>query len=101
MIGLMAHNPYLMASLDRLLIDHTRLSRTFYDPRAEDEADLVAKAADQHDELIGAIAAHDAERAMEITQAHWDLSRDRIERFVRPDPLPATLSKSRENAHAV
>jgi hypothetical protein len=29
----MADNEYLMPSLRRLLIDHTRISMTFYDPR--------------------------------------------------------------------
>jgi DNA-binding GntR family transcriptional regulator len=32
-IGEMADNEYLMPSLRRLLIDHTRISMTFYDPR--------------------------------------------------------------------
>ena len=101
MIGQMAHNPYMMACLDRLLIDHTRLSRTFYDPRAEDEKELVRTAADQHDGLIAAIEARDPQHAMDLSIQHWDLSRDRIERFVRPDPLPAQLADIKERRHAV
>ncbi len=87
-IGEMAANPYLMPSLERMLIDHTRLSQTFYRPASDREADLVKKAADQHDQMIEAIRSRDASAAVELTMDHWDLSRDRMERFVRPDPLP-------------
>ncbi|MGR3513005.1 MAG: GntR family transcriptional regulator [Paracoccaceae bacterium] len=87
-IGDMAHNPYLTACLDRLLIDHTRLGRTFYQPSAPTDRHLIQQAADQHDAMINAIAAQDPEQAVDLTLQHWDLSRDRIERFVRPDPLP-------------
>jgi len=84
----MAHNPYLTACLDRLLIDHTRLGQTFYRPAAKAEQALIRKAAEQHDAMISAFEARDGKRAVELTLQHWDLSRDRMERFVRPDPLP-------------
>ena len=84
----MAKNPYLLACLDRLLIDHTRLGQTFYAPASEADANLIETALAQHDEMIDAIEAGDVERAVALTLQHWDLSRDRIERFVRPDPLP-------------
>lgn len=87
-IGDMARNPYLSACLDRLLIDHTRLGRTFYQPSAPADGDLIARAADQHDAMIAAIEDRDADTAVDLTLQHWELSRDRIERFVRPDPLP-------------
>lgn len=87
-IGRMADNPYLTPSLERLLIDHTRLSQAFYRPHSRDEAALVRTAADQHDTMIDAIATADPGRAVALTLAHWDLSRDRIDRFVRADPLP-------------
>ena len=101
LIGDMAHNPYLSASLDRLLIDHTRLSQTFYRPATEQEADLIDTASQQHEALIAAIAARDAVRAVELTLQHWDLSRDRMERFVRPDPLPVDLADTKDRHHAV
>ena len=101
LIGDMAHNPYLSASLDRLLIDHTRLSQTFYRPATEQEADLIDTASQQHEPLIAAIAARDAVRAVELTLQHWDLSRDRMERFVRPDPLPVNLADTKDRRHAV
>lgn len=97
-IGEMARNPYLVACLDRLLIDHTRLGRTFYQPTDPEDAGLIRKAGEQHDAMIAAIEAQDAECAVELTLQHWDLSRDRIERFVRPDPLPFD---AKDLAHAV
>ena len=92
-IGEMAHNPYLMAALARMLIDHTRLSQTFYRPKSEQEQDLVTKAQSQHDDMIDAITGGDVDRATELTLQHWDLSKDRMERFVRPDPLPLDLAE--------
>ncbi|MEO0917128.1 MAG: GntR family transcriptional regulator, partial [Pseudomonadota bacterium] len=97
-IGGMAKNPYLAACLDRLLIDHTRLGRSFYQPRAPQEQELIDKALVQHDQMIEAFKARDADRAVALTLEHWDLSRDRIERFVRPDPLPID---GRDVAHAI
>ncbi|MEL7343360.1 MAG: GntR family transcriptional regulator [Pseudomonadota bacterium] len=96
-IGDMAANPYLMASLSRMLIDHTRLSQTFYRPETSDDATRINTAVAQHDAMIDAFAARDADAAAAITIAHWDLSRDRMERFVRPDPIPFEFG----TAHAV
>lgn len=90
-IGLMAQNEYLMACLNRLLIDHTRLGQTFYRPAAPAETALIATAVEQHDAMIDAFEARDAEAAVALTRAHWDLSRNRMERFVRPAPLPVEL----------
>ncbi|MEL6608021.1 MAG: GntR family transcriptional regulator [Pseudomonadota bacterium] len=87
-IGDMAHNPYLAVALGRMLIDHTRLSQTFYRPTSPEEATRVTTARDQHDAMIAAFEARTPEAAIDITLAHWELSRDRMEQFVRPDPLP-------------
>lgn len=87
-IGALTQNPYLIACLERLLIDHTRLGRTFYQPSSQEDVTLIETASTQHDALIAAIDEQDPERAVELTLLHWDLSRDQIERFVRPDPLP-------------
>jgi len=95
LIGEMAHNDYLAAALQRLLIDHTRMSQTFYAPATKDDRGLIEAAADQHDAMIAAIEAKDAETAVQLTLDHWDLSRNRMEHYVRPDPLPM------ENAYAV
>ena len=84
----MARNVYLAASLNRLLIDHTRLSQTFYRPKSAEDAVLIDRASTQHEALIAAIEGQDAMLAAELTLQHWDLSRGRMERFVHPDPLP-------------
>ena len=99
-MGEMAHNPYLLPSLKRMLIDHTRLSQTFYRPVSEDEARRVAAACDHHDAMIEAIERQEPAVIVELTIAHWNLSRDRLERFVSPDPLPIDVlpMKDREDA---
>lgn len=91
LIGEMAQNPYLVASLNRMLIDHTRLGQTFYRPASPAETMLVIKASDQHDAMISAIEAREPALAIDLTLQHWDLSKDRLERFVRPDPLPLNV----------
>ena len=88
LIGEMAANPYLMPSLRRLLIDHARLGQTFYRAASTEETAAIGEASRQHEQMIEAIESGDAEAAADLTLKHWDLSRDRIERFVRPDPLP-------------
>jgi DNA-binding GntR family transcriptional regulator len=100
-IGDMAHNPYLMASLARLQIDHTRMSQTFYRPSAPAEMILVVKAVEQHDAMISAIEAREGALAIDLTLQHWDLSRDRLERFVRPDPLPVDVISFKDRSDAV
>lgn len=97
LIGEMAANPYLEVSLARMLIDHTRLSQTFYRPASDREKKRVADASQQHDAMIVAFESRDAEEAVSLTLKHWDLSRDRMEDFVRPDPL----TPEQEDAHAV
>ncbi len=100
-IGQMAHNPYLVASLNRMLIDHTRLSQTFYRPTSAAETALITRAVDQHDAMITAIADQDATQIVDLTLQHWNLSRDRIERFVRPDPLPVDLTEMKGRTYAI
>ncbi len=100
-IGEMAHNPYLMPALQRMLIDHTRLSQTFYRAKSADEKQRVKTACVHHDQMIDAIEAQDGERAVELTLQHWDLSRDRLEQFVKPDPLPFDMPSQKDQARAV
>ena len=101
LIGEMAGNAYLTPSLSRLLIDHTRLGQVFYRPTAPAESMAVRTACQQHDAMISAIEDRDADAVVEVTLQHWDLSRDRMERFVRPDPLPLDVTDFREKTHAV
>ncbi len=100
-IGEMAQNAYLMAALDRLLIDHTRLSQTFYRAASAEESLLITKAADQHEAMITAIEAQETALIVDLTLQHWDLSRDRVERFVRPDPLPVDVIPFKDRRNAV
>lgn len=88
LIGTMAGNPYLLPSLNRLLIDHTRMSHRFYRPLQEVGKQRVKLACDQHDAMIAALEAGDAKRAADLTLQHWELSRSEIEKYVQPDPLP-------------
>ena len=97
----MAANDYLMPSLRRLLIDHTRLGQMFYRPTSLPEVDAVRKASQHHDAMIAAIEAREVGLLVGLTLEHWDLSRDRIERFVRPDPLPLDVIDFAEKKNAV
>jgi len=83
-IGEMADNEYLTPSLRRLLIDHTRISMTFYNPRNPTLAMERNVAADQHDQFIALIEAGDADGAAQLALDHWELSRSAIESFVTP-----------------
>ena len=89
------------ASLARLQIDHTRMSQTFYRPAAPAETMLVLKAIEQHDAMIAAIEAGEGALAIDLTLQHWDLSRDRMERYVRPDPLPIDVISLKDHRNAI
>lgn len=90
-IGDMADNEYLAPSYRRLLIDHTRIGMTFYNPRNAVLDEQRAIAADQHDAFIRFIEAGDAEAAAELAIAHWELSRAEIETFATPVGLQIPL----------
>jgi DNA-binding GntR family transcriptional regulator len=87
LMGEMADNPYLKPSYDRLLIDHARISQTFYRPRDQEMQGRMFSALEQHDAMIEAIEAGDSQRVVDLIVEHWELSRDLIEYFVKPDPL--------------
>ncbi|WP_370228267.1 GntR family transcriptional regulator [Cognatishimia sp.] len=89
--GVMAANIYLQPSFNRLLIDHARLSMTFYDPNAVQLSAQRALASQQHDAIIAAIEARDADGAAQLAIDHWNLSRDQIEMFVFPEALDMPL----------
>ncbi len=89
--GQMAANPYLLPSFQRLLIDHARISMTFYGAAGPEAHSTRSKASAQHDQIIAAIEARDAKAAADLAVAHWNLSRDRIEQFVMPAGLDMAL----------
>ena len=90
-MGDVAGNEFLLPSLRRLLIDHTRIGMTFYNPRQTKLAKQQAIAADQHDQFIELIAAGDADGAADLAVAHWELSRAQIESFVTPESIQMPL----------
>lgn len=100
-IGEMAHNPYLFASLKRMLVDHTRLSQTFFDPQTPADETRIAHSIEQHDAMISAIEAQQSALATDLTLQHWDLSRDQIEKYVRPDPLPLDVISMKDRRNAI
>jgi DNA-binding GntR family transcriptional regulator len=87
LMGEMADNPYLKPSYDRLLIDHARISQTFYRPRNAGMEKRMYRALEHHDAMIAAIEAGDSETVVELIVEHWELSRDLLDYFVKPDPL--------------
>ena len=100
-IGHMAQNPYLFAGLKRMLIDHTRLSQTFFAPQSSADAGRVNKAIEQHEAMISAIEAQEPNLATDLTLQHWDLSRDQLEKYVRPDPLPLDVISMKDRRNAI
>lgn len=89
--GDMADNVYLLPSFHRLLIDHSRISMTFYQPANSSMAENVATASDQHDQIIAAITQKDEATAAQLATDHWNLSRNQIELFVMPASLDMPL----------
>ena len=100
-IGEMAQNPYLFAGLKRMLVDHTRLGQTFLAPQSQADKSRVDQAIDQHDAMISAIEAREATLATDLTLQHWDLSRDQLEKYVRPDPLPLDVLSMKDRRNAI
>ena len=43
----------------------------------------------------------EASLSLHLALKHWDLSRDQLERFVRPDPLPVDVYSLEAKRHAV
>ncbi len=56
---------------------------------------------DEFRERLAAIEAREAGVAVDLTLQHWELSRDRMERFVRPDPLPLNVVDMKEARNAL
>ena len=87
-LGIMSASPYLTPSLGRLLIDHTRMSHRFYRTDQQHSASRVTEACEQHDKMIEAISNRLPALTVDLTLQHWELSRNEIDKYVLPDPLP-------------
>lgn len=90
--GDMAGSAYLLPSFERLLIDHARIGMTFYRPENGNVSGDLETACRQHDEIIDAIEAKDPDRASDLAIAHWNLSKNQIEKFVLPNGLDERLA---------
>ncbi len=92
-IGRIAENPYLLPSLERLLIDYARLGKIFYrHPNTTDMQEDLDTAVIQHDQIIDAIERHNAGEAGEIVRVHMDLSRRRMTEYVVPAGIDVALT---------
>ncbi|WP_034577993.1 GntR family transcriptional regulator [Carnimonas nigrificans] len=86
MIGVMSYNDYLLASLQRLLIDHARLAHTFYSAQsALGHKEDMDKAIAHHDQIITAIENRDSQKVEQLVREHWELSRQHLMEYVIPD----------------
>ncbi|CAM3779704.1 HTH-type transcriptional repressor RspR [Pseudomonas reidholzensis] len=91
-IGRMAHNDYLMPSLRRLLIDHTRLGKIFYrHPTTDDMQRDLEIACEQHDQMIAAIERRDPQSAGQLVREHFELSRRRMAEYAAPQGLEVPI----------
>jgi transcriptional regulator, GntR family len=91
-IGKMAHNDYLMPSLRRLLIDHTRLGKIFYrHPTTDDMQRDLEIACEQHEQIIEAIERRDAQTAGQLAREHMELSRRRMAEYAAPQGLDVPI----------
>lgn len=92
-IGRMAHNDYLLPSLRRLLIDHTRLGKIFYrHPTTDDMQRDLELACQQHDQMIEAIERRDPETAGQLVREHFELSRRRMAEYAAPQGMEVALA---------
>lgn len=94
MLGDMADNHYLAVSLQRLLIDHARISHIYFDRTAFNDCDLLEKSVVQHEKLIDAIDNGREETAVAITMEHWEISKLQADIFVNPEPIPMEVMAS-------
>ena len=92
-MGEMADNEFLVPSLRRLLIDHTRIGMTFYNSQNDDMSLQRTVAANQHDEFIALIETRNGDGCAELAVDHWELSRTFIESFVSPSSIFAPLGR--------
>ncbi|MFK0311193.1 GntR family transcriptional regulator [Pseudomonas sp. NPDC090233] len=91
-IGKMAHNEYLMPTLRRILIDHTRLGKIFYrHPTTDDMQRDLELACEQHEQIIVAIEQRDPQTAGRVVREHMELSRRRMAEYAAPQALDVPI----------
>ena len=92
-IGEMANSAYLKPSLSKLLIDHARIGETFFRPTNDEMEAGLAKACEDHDQIIQAIAEKDEAAVVRLVLEHWELSRGNMEMFIAPKGLTSEVLK--------
>jgi len=85
--GVIAGNPYIMPSLQRLLIDHARIGQIFWQEKGDAGDKRIEAASRHHDRFIEIFAAGDEEEAVRLTLEHWELSRQYMDEYIYPRPL--------------
>ncbi len=100
-LGAMAQSPYLAPSLERLQIDHTRMSHRFYRFSHEPSIKRIKLACEQHDTMIDAVERGDPAACVAETIAHWELSRAEIDKYVMPDALPIEQAVTNSSVNSV
>jgi len=97
-IGEMAHNAYLLLSLNRLLIDHARIGKVFYRyPTALEATHNWDMAVAHHEQMIAAIQSHQTEGIEQIVTVHFELSRQSLIDYVTPPEKALSLSLFKNN----
>lgn len=91
-IGRIANNVHFMPSLRRVLLDHARLGKIFYQPSQTAEKTFTTTAVHEHDLIIDAIERQDAAAAVEVVRTHMELSRRRMSSYAMPDFLNIPLA---------
>lgn len=100
-IGEMSGNVYLQPSLNRLLIDHARIGRTFFNAQNDDMKNRIDLAVHQHDRFIQEIADRNEIGVVSLVFEHWELSRKTMEMFIAPEGLKADTHLENASAPAV
>jgi len=88
-MGEMAGNPYLQASLDRLLIDHARIGCTVYRPMNDAMEHHLELSVSEHDLLIEAIERRDEEAVAALVLQHWQPARENLQMYIAPSGVKA------------
>ena len=92
------HRGAKVASMD---IDQISMSQTFSRPATPAEVMLVLMEIEQHDAVIAAIDTREGVPSIDLILHHWDLNHDRMDRYVRPDPLPVDKFSFEDQHNAI
>ena len=80
-------DPYVGPSLERLLVDQTRMGQTFWISTSGQDSARIEKAMVEHESLVEAIVGRNPARAVAIALDHWHDMRSHIEAHVQPPAL--------------